>query len=181
MGTPKEWLDVDGEPMLTRVVRIVGAVFSPVIVAARPGQTLPPFPVGVEVVLDRVADVGPLAGIEAALSSLEGRTDAAFITGCDHPFLTQAFLRQLAEALEDDAAAVPGEFWGRLVPPLLQLSELTRRDSSDHVPGDFFPDTFWESPRVRRRLLTPEDLLASHRHGIGHTGNGRGRHFAQLG
>ncbi len=131
MGTPKEWLELDGEPQLAPVGRIVAASFQPVIVAARPNQPLPPLPQPVEIVHDALDDTGPLAGIEAALASLGGRADAAFVTGCDHPFLTPAFLRRLVESLGDAAALVLKDE-GRIRPlpgiyrvsTLLQLREL---------------------------------------------------------
>lgn len=109
MGTPKEWLSFEGEPMLVRVVRLVSAVFRPIVVAARPGQQLPPLPDEVEIARDRHIEVGPLGGIEAAMTTLVGRVDAAFIAGCDHPFLASAFLSTLAAALGDARAVVPTE------------------------------------------------------------------------
>ena len=107
MGRPKEWLNFGGKPLLRHIVGIVQGVVQPVVVAARPGQLLPPLPLGVGVVNDRVADRGPLAGLDAGFAALTGRCDAAFVTSCDHPLLKPAFIARLVECLADWPAVVP--------------------------------------------------------------------------
>lgn len=156
MGRPKEWLDFEGEPMLSRVVRIVGSVCRPVVVAARPGQALPPLSAGVEIVLDRFDDVGPLAGIETALSSLVGRADAAFVTGCDHPHLSPAFLLRLVESLGDAAAIVLSDAGGiRPLPGIYRVDSLpTLRGLLDE--GEHRVHIFAE--RIGARPIEVEDL-----------------------
>ena len=54
------------EAWLQRMVRIVGEVVEPVVVAGRRNQSLPELPEGVAVVCDAVEDAGPLAGITNA-------------------------------------------------------------------------------------------------------------------
>ncbi len=109
MGQAKEWLSVEGRPMLGQVVRIVGEVADPVVVAARAGQNLPALPAGTLVVCDESPDQGPLAGVVAGLTVLAGRCDAAFVTGCDHPWLRPAFIRALADRLGTFDAVVVHE------------------------------------------------------------------------
>ena len=70
MGSPKEWLPIGEETLLQRVVRVVSHVVSPVVVATRKNQELPPLPAGVRVVHDVVEDFGPLAGIAAGMDAL---------------------------------------------------------------------------------------------------------------
>ena len=95
MGTPKAWLPVGGEVLLQRTVRTVGAAASPVVVVAAVGQAVPPLPAGVAVVRDEVADRGPLAGLAAGLAALGGRADAAYLSACDAPLLSAAFVRRM--------------------------------------------------------------------------------------
>ena len=107
MGRPKAWLPVGGEVMLQRVVRVLGEVAAPVVVVAAPGQDLPPLPTDVEVVRDDVEGRGPLQGLAAGLAALEGKADAAYLSACDVPFLTAAFVRRVTELLGSAAVAVP--------------------------------------------------------------------------
>ena len=60
MGRPKAWLPCGAEFLLQRMVRLVGDVVSPVVVAGRRDQELPSLPAGVEIVYDRVENSGPL-------------------------------------------------------------------------------------------------------------------------
>lgn len=107
MGQPKCWLPIGGEPMLLRVVRVVGSVSAPVVVVAAVGQELPPLPDGVEVVRDEAEGNGPLQGLAAGLAVLVDRADAAVVTGCDCPLLTPDVLRRLIELRGSAAACVP--------------------------------------------------------------------------
>jgi molybdopterin-guanine dinucleotide biosynthesis protein A len=112
MGRPKAWLPFDGEIMLPRVVRLLGEVVNPVVVVAAPEQDVPPLPAGVRVVRDGERDRGPLQGLAAGLSSLEGATDCVYLTSCDVPFLQPAFIRRLVQLLDEHHICVPrvGEF-----------------------------------------------------------------------
>lgn len=110
MGRPKEWLPIGRELMLQRVVRQVRAVTDPVVVAARPGQTLPDLPPSVRVVRDAVPLGGPLHGMAAGLAAFPpDDVSAAFITGSDMPFLVPGVVRFLLERLGDRQAAVLGD------------------------------------------------------------------------
>ena len=114
MGSPKAWLPVGDEVLLQRTVRVVGAVGSPVVVVAAVGQTVPTLPAGVLVVRDEVEGNGPLAGLAAGLAALDGQADAAYLSACDVPLLSEAFVRRMVE-LSDGAACVP-EVDGRVHP-----------------------------------------------------------------
>lgn len=99
MGRPKAWLPVGGETMLQRAVRVVGEAVGPVVVVAAPGQDVPP--VGVEVVRDEAEGHGPVAGLIAGMRALEGRADAVYLSACDVPYLTPAFVRRVCDRLGD--------------------------------------------------------------------------------
>lgn len=107
MGRPKAWLPFAGELMLPRVVRILGEIVKPIVVVAAPDQDVPPLPADVAVVRDEEKGRGPLQGLSAGLTALQGRADAAYLSSCDVPFLKPAFVRRLIELLGDRAICVP--------------------------------------------------------------------------
>jgi len=107
MGRPKAWLPFGDELMLQRVVRVLREVVEPVVVVAAPGQDVPPLSPEVEIVRDEVEGRGPLQGLAAGLAALAGKADAAYLSSCDTPFLTAAFVRRMIEMLESSSIAVP--------------------------------------------------------------------------
>ncbi|MEP7120647.1 MAG: molybdenum cofactor guanylyltransferase [Byssovorax sp.] len=108
MGSPKAWLDFEGEPLLARVVRRLAEVASPVVVVAAPGQEIPTLPPDVLVVRDPVSGRGPLQGIAAGLDALPRRAAMAFVSSTDVPFIHPELVRRL-HALRGDSfdIAVP--------------------------------------------------------------------------
>jgi molybdopterin-guanine dinucleotide biosynthesis protein A len=107
MGRPKAWLPFGSELMLPRVVRLLGEVATPIVVAAAVDQKLPSLPSEIEIILDSEPGRGPLQGLVAGLEALRGRADAAYVSSCDVPFLRPAFVRRLIELLGDFAICVP--------------------------------------------------------------------------
>jgi molybdopterin-guanine dinucleotide biosynthesis protein A len=93
--------------MLTRVVRLLGEVVSPVVVVAAPGQDVPALPPGVAVARDPERGRGPLQGLAAGLEALAGRAGAAYVSSCDVPFLKPAFVRRMIDLLGESQIAVP--------------------------------------------------------------------------
>ncbi len=106
MGQSKASLVFDGEPMLARVVRVVGEVVSPVVVAHHAGQVLPPLPADIHFASDPVSGVGPLAGLLGGLTALADSCDAAFVCACDQPLLRAAFVTRMIERLADHQAVM---------------------------------------------------------------------------
>jgi molybdopterin-guanine dinucleotide biosynthesis protein A len=107
MGQPKAWLPFGDELMLPRVARRLGAVVSPLVVVAAPGQDVPTLPAAVTIVRDDIEGRGPLQGLAAGLRALVGRAEAAYLSSCDVPFLRPAFISRLIESLGDADIAVP--------------------------------------------------------------------------
>jgi molybdopterin-guanine dinucleotide biosynthesis protein A len=107
MGTPKALLPFGHETMLARMVRIVAAEASPVVVVAAVDQALRDLPSDVLLAHDAVPECGPLAGLSAGLQALDGLCDAAFVTGCDTPLLQPKLIRSLRDSLGTHAAAIP--------------------------------------------------------------------------
>lgn len=106
MGQPKAWLPIAGEIMLQRVVRLLRAVVSPVVVVAAPAQEVPALPVDIDIVHDEHLGRGPLQGLAAGLTALQGRAHAAYLSSCDVPFLRPAFVQRLIQLRGDAAICV---------------------------------------------------------------------------
>lgn len=62
-------------------------------------------PAGTRCLDDRIADAGPLGGLDAAL--LAARHPELVLLACDMPFVTAPFLRFLLDQIGDDEAVVP--------------------------------------------------------------------------
>jgi molybdopterin-guanine dinucleotide biosynthesis protein A len=107
MGQPKAWLPFGGEFMLQRVVRVLSQVVDPVVVVAAPVQDVPALSGEVQVVRDEIEGRGPLGGLAAGLAALEGKTDAAYVSSCDVPFLKPEFLSRVISLCGEAAVCVP--------------------------------------------------------------------------
>ena len=109
MGLDKASLPFGPETMLCRVVRKLSQVVAPIAVVAAEDQTLPDLPESVIVARDLQPDRGPLQGLLAGMSCLQGAVDAVFATSCDVPLLVPAFVRRSIELLETNDVLVPVE------------------------------------------------------------------------
>ena len=153
MGSSKAWLRFGEEFLLQRVVRLLSGTLNPMLVVSAPRQRLPRLPDNVEIIQDRVPDRGPLQGLAAGLEAISRQADAAFVCGCDAPFLRPGFVRRLAHLAGEADIVMPQEE-GRLHPlaavyrvsvlpvilemldtGVLKLTTLTERCCCRHVPG----------------------------------------------
>ncbi len=112
MGRPKESLPFEGNTLLGRTGATLLECCAPVVVVARDAtQELPLLPAGIGRTQDEVSERGPLAGLASGLAWLRGHgldpSDAAMVTACDHPFLSAAAVRWLAERLAGHDAVLP--------------------------------------------------------------------------
>lgn len=107
MGQSKAHLPFGDELMLQRVVRVLSQVVRPIVVVGAPEQGLPPLSEDVLIERDAVADRGPLQGLAAGLTALQGECEAAYACSCDVPLLTAAFVRRMIELLDGHQIAVP--------------------------------------------------------------------------
>ena len=107
MGRPKAWLPFGNETLLQRVVRLLGAVASPLVVGAAPGQTLPSRPPSVTVVHDPVSHRGPLQGLAAGLAALPDSVDLVYASATDAPFLRPEWVGRLIDLIGDHDLAIP--------------------------------------------------------------------------
>jgi len=106
MGAPKALLDWHGGTLVRRVTGILQRVADPVVVVHAAGQELPTLP-GVERVVDRAPDRGPIEGMAAGLRGVADRCPAVFVSGTDLPFLHPDLVRALATARAEHDVAVP--------------------------------------------------------------------------
>jgi molybdopterin-guanine dinucleotide biosynthesis protein A len=128
MGTSKALLAFGTETMLQRVVRLLSAVVSPIVVVAAAQQSLPDLPEGVIITRDEQQGRGPLEGLRAGLKALPGTIDSAYVTSCDVPLLVPGFVRHMIDLLTDHEIAVV-EIDGFPHP----LSAVYRRSTLPHV------------------------------------------------
>jgi molybdopterin-guanine dinucleotide biosynthesis protein A len=144
--------------MLQRVVRLLSAVVSPIVVVAAREQSLPDLPPGVKITHDEREQRGPLEGLRAGLKALPDSVDAAYITSCDVPLLEPAFVERMVELLGDHDIAVM-EIDGFPHP----LSAVYRRDTLPHVEALLEKDKLrpvFLFDAVRTRRVRPEDMIS---------------------
>jgi len=153
---PKATLPFGAETMLQRVVRLLGAAVSPIIVVAARGQSLPALPDGIRITRDEREAKGPLEGIRAGLSALPDSIDAAYITSCDVPLLVPAFVERMIDLMGDHDIAVM-EIDGFPHP----LSAIYRRRVLPHVESLLAADRLrpvFLFEAVRTRRVKPEEM-----------------------
>ena len=109
MGHPKLTLPFGNESMLARVVRILRTTVRSVIVVAAREQDVPPLPSDVRILRDDQEYLGPLAGMAVGLRGLAGEVDAAYVSSCDVPLLSSAFVAEIVRRLGSRELAVPKE------------------------------------------------------------------------
>jgi molybdenum cofactor guanylyltransferase len=108
MGRDKAFLEVDGEPMVLRVARVLADAGASRVVAVG-GDAVGLQAIGMEVVPDPRQGDGPLAGIAAALHAAAGE-ETVMVVACDLVDLSPAGIRTVIGALHaspDAHVAVP--------------------------------------------------------------------------
>jgi molybdenum cofactor guanylyltransferase len=156
MGRPKAWLPFGGELMLPRVVRLLSEVVAPIVVVAAPGQDVPPLSDAVRIVRDDVEGRGPLQGLLAGLTALDGLSDAAYLSSCDVPFLQPDFVRRIIGSLGDHDVCVPHvEGYHH---PLAAVYRLRVRDAVAGLLRENRLRPVFLFDSVPTRVLGPEEL-----------------------
>ena len=106
-GRNKALVDVDGLPLIERVIRVMESVFQRlVLITNTPHEyaylQLPMYE-------DLIKGLGPIGGI---LTGLEAISDeAGFFVACDMPFLNKELVRHMIEVRDDFSAVVPRIGW----------------------------------------------------------------------
>lgn len=92
-GINKALARVEGIPIISRIISVVTPLFSNITIVTDQQDAFD-FP-HVGFVSDRIAGVGPLGGIHAALQ--DTGCDALLILACDMPFLNGSFIEDLCD------------------------------------------------------------------------------------
>ena len=106
LGRDKALVEVDGTPMLARMIELLGGVTKQVKLVAAPGKYSA---FGVETIEDQWPGEGPLGGIITALEdTAEGSANGEWnlIVSCDMPFLTREWLGFVCERATKSKAQV---------------------------------------------------------------------------
>jgi molybdenum cofactor guanylyltransferase len=162
MGRPKAGLDWHGEPLASRVARVLARAVGAgqVVVVRAPGQDLPGLPDQVELVADPSEGDGPLRGLARGLAALQGRADVAFASSVDVPLLHARFVSAVLAAVGDtDDTAVPVAHGHRH--PLAAVYRVALLPLVDDLlaKGERSPGALLD--QVRTRFLDETTLLAT--------------------
>ena len=179
MGQSKHLLQLGGETMLERQVRLLRGVCRSVAII---GSTKVSIGLDAPVFADEIAGRGPLGGIYTGL--LYTRTEYNLFVGCDLPFLETRLLGHLARLALDSQAdvTVPQDRRGRLEPlcaiyrrRALPVVRARLREGANKTSG-FFPLVRcrvipWRevaaagiTPYIFDNMNTPEDWQTAVRH-----------------
>ncbi len=90
MGQDKAWIELDGEPLITRVASVLAQVADEVIVVANEPRYAS---LGLRVVHDKYPEGGALGGIATGVAA--ATHDTVLVAACDMPFLSAAMWRLL--------------------------------------------------------------------------------------
>ena len=98
MGTDKALVTLNGEPMLSRICRVLQPVASSVVVVAAADQELPALPDETAVQRDRIPHAGPLHGLIVGLEYLNqtlAPEQKVLVTSTDLPLVTTGVAKEI--------------------------------------------------------------------------------------
>lgn len=102
MGQDKAWIELEGRPIVQRVIDILTSVADEVLVVANDPRYAE---LGLRVVPDRFPEGGALGGIATGVGA--ATHDLVLVAACDMPFLRADVWRLLIERVSGADAAVP--------------------------------------------------------------------------
>jgi molybdopterin-guanine dinucleotide biosynthesis protein A len=175
-GCDKAFLEIGGEPIIVRTLRLFRSLFPrTVVVTLHPERYAG---LGVETAVDRIPGAGPLAGIHAGL--LAARTPYAFVVACDMPTLAAEVIRFLVDRIGPEDATGPDAVvpcWENDVEPLhavyatrcaaamehnLRHGQAAIRDFLRHARVDYVPEHVLarvaDAARSFTNVNTPSEL-----------------------
>lgn len=103
MGTNKAFLELEGAPLIARVLERVSVLADEVVIAANDAARFAPF--HARVVPDVMPNVGPLAGICAGLEAVTH--EVALVVACDMPLLNVRLLEYMRAFAPDYDVILP--------------------------------------------------------------------------
>jgi len=129
MGENKALLELNGEPLIARVVDQLRPHFAEILVSANAPDKLTFL--GLPVVVDRESGQGPLMGISSALAA--ARHDLCFVVACDIPELDLDLMAALFRRAKDHDAVVPRQLEQQFFEPLFAVYRKSFTDAADAV------------------------------------------------
>lgn len=106
MGRDKAFVELEGQPLITRVLKKLRAVCHAVIIVTNSPDAFAQFaPFGVTLAADYFPGKGSLGGIYSGLRAAS--TDYALTVACDMPLLNENLLRYLLECAAGYDAVIP--------------------------------------------------------------------------
>ena len=107
LGRDKAVEPINGEPLISRVIRRLEALTDEIVVvvnnSARGDQL--PLPDAAKIAVDIYSDSGSLGGIFSGLSA--AKNDWGFVVACDMPFLNSDLIAHILTLRHDHDAVVP--------------------------------------------------------------------------
>ena len=173
MGTDKALLDIDGRPLLERVLQAARPLGLPLFLVAPSRPAYAAF--GLPLIEDRAPGRGPVGGLDTALNHLaDTEADSVLLLACDLPHLSSDFLRFLLESFVEGDALVPVDDHGpqplcaiyrTSAAPTVQAAladdRLSLRRLLNQLETVYLPKEKWQAFDPHGRLLdnlnTPED------------------------
>jgi nicotine blue oxidoreductase len=152
-GAPKALVELDGETLADRGLRVLGEACDEVLVVGKAGEL--PLPV----LDDGTAIRAPIAGLVAGLRA--ATHDVAVFLPVDCPRITAGLIRALGEACRDAAVPQTGPLpgaWARTALPLLESRLATGQLALVGAYADLDVVTVQVDPAVVADVDTPEDL-----------------------
>ncbi|MFR9778499.1 NTP transferase domain-containing protein [Micromonospora sp. MS34] len=136
LGRPKALVELDGEPLVRRAVRLLRAGGCPLVhvVAGAGADVLPELPGAVLVANPRWRE-GLGTSLRRGLASLPGHVDAAVVVLVDQPALDPAAVRRVCAAHTAGAPVAVATYAGRIGHPVL-LSRATWSLLAPYATGD---------------------------------------------
>lgn len=128
-GTDKGLVDLAGRPMISYAISVVEQVTGRIVVNANRNAALYAA-LGHEVVPDALdGNLGPLAGLSAAMEVLE--TDLVFMCPCDSPFMSAELIQRLAISFNQSDIDIAVAFGADRMQPVFAVVRSSLKDSLD--------------------------------------------------
>ncbi|MFC2101673.1 molybdenum cofactor guanylyltransferase [Bacteroidota bacterium] len=118
-GVNKALIEVDGIPIISRILSVVSPLFSDIVIVSGDHQAFSSL-TNVDFISDDITGVGPLGGIYSALKRTS--CDALLILACDMPYLSRSFLERQCDTFRQKPCDV-------LVPRYVSV-DASRKDRS---------------------------------------------------
>ena len=152
MGRDKAWLEIDGRPMIQRVIEALLQVTPTVSIIANDPQY---DRIGFPVLADLNTGIGPLEAIRVALAASLAAN--VLLVACDLPFVTAEFLEFLLDRVEGHQAVVPMNHDRHLEPLCAIYSTEALEDVTELIrSGEHKVSLLLD--RVRARLIPFDDF-----------------------